>query len=154
MEFLTSFEEQCESRQSVERLRSHPMYDRFIAKWSLPVYFQIRLQDIAGHMEKSLQHPWELCKRKSPYKTTLVATVDQCVRRCWQDGVFLTSLTHRFWKLTLQLLSRYNTWLTAVAGGQVTAIESSGLFLIFDYILTICLWFCRSLLRSRLRVMY
>ena len=42
MEFLSSFELQCGTIQSVDRLRQHPSYERFMNKWSLPVYFQIR----------------------------------------------------------------------------------------------------------------
>jgi len=42
MEFLSSFELQCATIQSVKRLRAHPSYSKFINKWSLPVYFQIR----------------------------------------------------------------------------------------------------------------
>ena len=27
----------------------------------------------------------------------------QCLNSCWSDGVYLTSLVHKFWKLTLQV---------------------------------------------------
>jgi len=35
----------------------------------------------------------------------------QSLQRCWDSDVYLLPLCHRFWKLTLQLVSRYATWL-------------------------------------------
>lgn len=32
---------------------------------------------------------------------------------CWSDDVYLADLSPRFWRLTLQILSRYKTWLDA-----------------------------------------
>ena len=29
------------------------------------------------------------------------------IRQCWDPSVFLPPLTHRFWKMTLQILARY-----------------------------------------------
>ncbi|CAG2199435.1 COG2 [Mytilus edulis] len=54
MDFLCKFEKLCGSKASVKRLREHPSYHTFIHKWSLPVYFQIRFQDIAGQLETAL----------------------------------------------------------------------------------------------------
>lgn len=38
-----------------------------------------------------------------------------CLLRCWAEGVYLPQLAHRFWKLTLQLLSRYSTFMMEVS---------------------------------------
>ncbi|KAF6027504.1 COG2 [Bugula neritina] len=119
MEFLSSFELQCATIQSVKRLRVHPSYGKFINKWSLPVYFQIRLQDIAGTMEKCFLTPWTANTENSVYSLSLSHTVQSCIEKCWRKGVFLPSLAHRFWKLTLQILARYRTWLSALCNGEV-----------------------------------
>lgn len=37
-----------------------------------------------------------------------------CVCRCWAERIYLPPLAHRFWKLTLQLLSRYAKFVTEV----------------------------------------
>ena len=42
MEFVRSFESLCPNQASVRKLRAHPSFNLFLAKWSLPVYFQIR----------------------------------------------------------------------------------------------------------------
>jgi len=36
----------------------------------------------------------------------------QSLQRCWDPEIYLSPLCHRFWKLTLQLVSRYATWLS------------------------------------------
>ena len=36
----------------------------------------------------------------------------QSLQRCWESDVYLPPLCHRFWKLTLQLVSRYATWIS------------------------------------------
>ncbi|GFO30261.1 conserved oligomeric Golgi complex subunit 2 [Plakobranchus ocellatus] len=56
MQFLDNFESQCASQASVKRLRQHPSYIALLGKWSLPVYFQIRFQDIATSFETSLSY--------------------------------------------------------------------------------------------------
>lgn len=51
--------------------------------------------------------------RLIPFKATL-----ECIEKCWSDGVFLSQLFHRFWKLTLQCLARVTAWVdecTAIA---------------------------------------
>ena len=37
-----------------------------------------------------------------------------CLMKCWSDKVYLSPLAHRFWKLTLQLYSRYAKFLDEV----------------------------------------
>ncbi|XP_014216027.1 conserved oligomeric Golgi complex subunit 2-like [Copidosoma floridanum] len=48
----------------------------------------------------------------SPDTFTLHATciVWDCILRLWADDVYLPQLLHRFWKLCLQLCSRYQHW--------------------------------------------
>jgi hypothetical protein len=33
------------------------------------------------------------------------------VRACWAPGVYIPELSNRFWRLTLQIMSRYTSWL-------------------------------------------
>ena len=46
--FINKFEGICGSKASVQRLRSHPSFTAFMARWSLPVYFQIRYQNLGS----------------------------------------------------------------------------------------------------------
>ncbi|XP_050417131.1 conserved oligomeric Golgi complex subunit 2 [Patella vulgata] len=115
MEFLTRFERCCGSQASVKRLRDHPSYHTFLHKWSLPVYFQIRFQDLAGSVESALITGFNnSTEQSSPFKLHSTAALWQCLQRCWNKEIYLSSLSHRFWKLTLQILSRYTSWLDEV----------------------------------------
>ena len=68
MTFLNNFEQTCGSIASVRRLRAHPSYNTFLSKWSLPVYFQIRFQEIAGSLEAELgTGPIELASSRILY---------------------------------------------------------------------------------------
>ncbi|XP_068729448.1 conserved oligomeric Golgi complex subunit 2-like [Montipora capricornis] len=110
--FINKFEGLCGSKASVQRLRSHPSFISFMARWSLPVYFQIRFQEVASKFETSLQSS-QVCNNDQDselFMTCAVSVLWWCVQRCWQDSVYIQALCHRFWKLTLQLLSRLSVW--------------------------------------------
>eukprot|EP00041_Stephanoeca_diplocostata_P005134 m.56761 g.56761 ORF g.56761 m.56761 type:complete len:713 (-) comp15593_c0_seq2:442-2580(-) len=113
--FLNEFEALCRTQQSVEHLRAHPAYVAFRKRWSLPVYFQLRFQEIAGAFETLLAAPLERTSSATAagWQFTLGPAMLELVLRCWSPDVFLPGLKHRFWKLTLQIFSRYATWLEA-----------------------------------------
>jgi hypothetical protein len=112
IEFVERFERLCSSQASVKQLRAHPSYGAFMSKWSLSVYFQIRFQEIAGSLETSLFAPFtEATDDTQPFHLQCSAVLWQQLQRCWDRDIFLQPLCHRFWKLTLQLLSRYATWM-------------------------------------------
>ncbi|XP_054270693.1 conserved oligomeric Golgi complex subunit 2 [Macrosteles quadrilineatus] len=105
LEFLTKLEARCDSRS----LRAHPQYQSFMHRWNLPVYFQIRFQEIAGSVEAALVARPEM-EVEGDWKLTATAATWTGLLRCWADKVYITQLTHRFWKLNLQILGRYYTW--------------------------------------------
>lgn len=48
MDFVRKLEEHCATQESVKLLHETPEYKSFLRRWNLPVYFQIRFQEIAG----------------------------------------------------------------------------------------------------------
>ncbi|CAG8537381.1 3406_t:CDS:10, partial [Cetraspora pellucida] len=48
------------------------------------------------------------------------------IERCWADDVFVYGLSHRFWKLTLQLIQRYKNWLLAGLTDLLSETNSQG----------------------------
>lgn len=114
MDFVRKFERQCGSQASVKRLRAHPSYQSFHNKWNLPVYFQLRFKEIAGSLESAIADGLEATPVGSSFHLQVTEVLWSCVCRCWTDQVYLPPLAHRFWKLTLQLISRYSTFLTEV----------------------------------------
>lgn len=114
MDFVRKFERQCGSQASVKRLRGHSCYQSFQNKWNLPVYFQLRFKEIAGSLENAIADGLVAAPVESRYHLQVTEVLWSCLCRCWAEQVYLTPLAHRFWKLTLQLLSRYATFLTEV----------------------------------------
>ncbi|XP_017319955.1 conserved oligomeric Golgi complex subunit 2 [Ictalurus punctatus] len=114
MDFVRKFERQCGSQASVKRLRAHPSYQSFHNKWNLPVYFQLRYKEIAGYLENATADGLKAAPAGSHYRLQVTEVLWSCVCRCWAERIYLPPLAHRFWKLTLQLLSRYATFLTEV----------------------------------------
>ncbi|CAL8369013.1 unnamed protein product [Gadus morhua 'NCC'] len=114
MEFVRRFERQCSSQASVKRLRVHPTYTSFHNKWNLPVYFQLRYKEIAGSLENAISDGLEAAPAGSAYHLKVSEVLWSCLKRCWSDGIYMAPLVHRFWKITLQLYSRYSKFLHEV----------------------------------------
>lgn len=121
-DFLTKFEIRCGTRGSVNRFRSHISYSTFRKRWSLPVYFQLRFQEIAGTFESKLNEPLDTQliedtskSTQNPWHFNATSLVVDLIHRCWSPEVYLPGLSHRFWKLTLQLLARYGAWVSGLA---------------------------------------
>lgn len=112
MEFLEKFEDECQSLVGITRLREHPSYTTFLNKWNLTVYFQIRFQEIAGSLESSLSSSpvTETTTEDKEYFVGQTSSLWNCLHQCWSSDIYLDPLTHRFWKLSLLLLSRYIQW--------------------------------------------
>ncbi len=121
MDFVDKFERQCASQASVKRLRAHPSYNTFMSKWSLPVYFQIRFQEIAGAFETSLNSPFGPASDKTLFHLNASFTLWNSMHRCWEAEIFLQPLCHRFWKLNLQLMARYVSWMDEVYDTEMSS---------------------------------
>ncbi|XP_026279723.2 conserved oligomeric Golgi complex subunit 2 [Frankliniella occidentalis] len=109
--FLTELEQKCGSQADVRRLHQHPQYISFLQLWNLPVYFQIRFQEIGGSLETAIfQWPKNINSNNGQFKLTATVAAWSAAQMCWNPNIFLHQLTHRFWKLTLQIFARYYSW--------------------------------------------
>uniref|UniRef100_A0A1B6C3H8 Conserved oligomeric Golgi complex subunit 2 n=1 Tax=Clastoptera arizonana TaxID=38151 RepID=A0A1B6C3H8_9HEMI len=114
LHFLTKLEAKCDCPEAIRRLHQHSQYQSFKQRWNLPVYFQIRFQEIAGTFESVLVNYDFIDEDAEGWRLLVTQTAWQCIQRCWQDRVYISQLTHRFWKLSLQILSRYHVWTTEI----------------------------------------
>ncbi|XP_024894826.1 conserved oligomeric Golgi complex subunit 2 [Pteropus alecto] len=114
MDFVRAFERQCGSQASVKRLRAHPAYLGFHSKWNLPVYFQIRFREIAGSLEAALTDALEDAPAGSSFCLLASHATWSSLQGCWSDTLFLPSLAHRLWRLTLQILARFSVFVHEV----------------------------------------
>ncbi|CAL1707275.1 unnamed protein product [Somion occarium] len=110
--FIRSLEFLAPSVQAVKAMRAHPIYNAFERRWQLPVYFQLRWKEIVIKLEESLAVTrLERTPGKAPFATAQGAATWEAISSCWSAQIFIPELGHRFWKLTLQLLSRYKLWM-------------------------------------------
>lgn len=91
-----------------QSLRNDPKYQQLLNRWNLPVYFQIRFQELAGQLESSLADPFAPTnKEQSPFNLKSTDSLMNMMNACFNPDIFLPPLAHRFWKLCLQLMARF-----------------------------------------------
>lgn len=123
IEFLDGIELRTDSLKQVQKLRQHPSYSAFLGKWSLPVYFQLRFQKSTQIFLEALRTPWKEAESGSfGCSLNVTETVLDQITWCWSEKVYLPSLRHRFWKLTLQLL---NAFVYAIKSAQPPVDEQA-----------------------------
>ncbi|KIK99406.1 hypothetical protein PAXRUDRAFT_822754 [Paxillus rubicundulus Ve08.2h10] len=114
--FIRALEFIAPSTESVQAMRSHLVFIMFNRRWQLPIYFQLRWKDIIGKLEDCLSSAAlgldsiSSDPRRSAFLTPQAESIWVAVCSCWSAEVFIPELAYRFWRLTLQLLSRYKTW--------------------------------------------
>lgn len=121
LDFLTFLEGYCPSRSAVAKFRSEAVYADFMKQWNVGVYFSLRFQEIAGALESALMvttiTPAENVheNQERHQKLTLKRSIAllESLRSCWSDDVLVLSYSDKFLRLSLQLLSRYSTWLSS-----------------------------------------
>ncbi|KAH7664109.1 COG complex component COG2 protein [Dioscorea alata] len=121
MLFLDYLEGYCASRSAVTKFRSAPVYVDFMRQWNVGVYFSLRFQEIAGTLDSVLTvgsislvddlndnegKDHELLMRQS------VALMES-LRSCWNEDVIVFSSADKFLRLSLQLISRFSSWLSS-----------------------------------------
>ena len=122
LEFLQKLEAECVTPESLTTLLKNSQYKNFLKKWNLPVYFQIRFQEIASGIETVLIEPISPASVKgtlesltqSEFSLHATCTVWENLQMIWDDNVYLYQLFHRFWKLSLQICARYRIWIQSV----------------------------------------
>ncbi|GAA5836232.1 hypothetical protein JCM9279_002236 [Rhodotorula babjevae] len=92
-------------------LRAHPSLVALLRRFQLPVYFQLRLKDAVTHVERAFDVGSASGGGADGWVMSESEAVCRAVARCWDDEVWLEELSGRFWRLTLQIISRYRTWL-------------------------------------------
>ncbi|KAI0633252.1 COG complex component [Trametes polyzona] len=112
--FIRALEFLAPSVESVEAMRKHIVFTSFERRWQLPVYFQLRWKEIVAKLEEALavtKLERTATKALAPFVTAQAAAAFDAVRACWSAEVYIPELGARFWRFTLQIISRYRTWL-------------------------------------------
>eukprot|EP00472_Partenskyella_glossopodia_P009772 CAMPEP_0197526952 /NCGR_PEP_ID=MMETSP1318-20131121/19861_1 /TAXON_ID=552666 /ORGANISM="Partenskyella glossopodia, Strain RCC365" /LENGTH=846 /DNA_ID=CAMNT_0043081359 /DNA_START=83 /DNA_END=2623 /DNA_ORIENTATION=- len=129
---LRALDDLCPDSARRDVLRRLTSVLHFEGKWSLPVYFQLRFQELRKPLETAVGSPPEEPKRipvpvrgsgtEAKFLLKASRAVFSGVKECWKPDVWIDKLTHRFFKASVQLLRRYATWATKGVGG--TSISS------------------------------
>jgi hypothetical protein len=110
-DFISALEFLAPSVQSVNAMREHATFIAFEKRWQLPVYFQLRWKDIITQVEDSVSSSSPIAlKEKDGFMAAQTLAVFTAIKTCWSPKVYINELGFRFWRLTLQLLSRYKSW--------------------------------------------
>ncbi|ONK71964.1 uncharacterized protein A4U43_C04F14250 [Asparagus officinalis] len=118
LDFLAFLEGYCPSRAAASKLRSETVYIDFMRQWNIGVYFSLRFQEIAGSLDSALMASTitRVDNKQGKFsKLTLkqsIALLDS-LRSCWSEDVLVISCSDKFLRLSLQLLSRFSTWLSS-----------------------------------------
>ncbi|KAG1777689.1 oligomeric golgi complex component, COG2-domain-containing protein [Suillus placidus] len=125
--FIRSLEFLAPSTHSVQNMRSHPVFTAFQRRWQLSVYFQLRWKEVITKVEETLSsrildpEAPNFTPGRNGFVTAQAADIFTAIASCWSAEGYIPDLAHRFWKFTLQLLSRYREWLESSlppAGGS------------------------------------
>uniref|UniRef100_A0A336N970 Conserved oligomeric Golgi complex subunit 2 n=1 Tax=Culicoides sonorensis TaxID=179676 RepID=A0A336N970_CULSO len=97
-------------------IKDHTQYKSFMDKWNLSVYFLIRFQKIGASIEtvcsKNLNELF--ISDQNNFKLEPFLCTINSITTSWSEDVYLPQLFNRFFKLTLQLISRLCTWVDQV----------------------------------------
>lgn len=109
-QFFTEIARKCDN---IRLLQTNKTFQEHIKRFNLPVYFEIRFQQIVTHLEE------EILTCKSVYETSdaakfkikMTGEIWKSIKRCFASDTFLELLSDQFLKLSMLILSRYLTWL-------------------------------------------
>lgn len=134
LEFLAYLEGYCPSRSAVVKFRSEAIYTEFMKQWNLGAYFSVRFQEIAGSLDSvlttsSLVPVQNLDPGEANYqdlKLKQSVSLLESLGLCWREDILALSCSDKFLRLSLQLLSRYSTWLSSGLTARKSHITSTG----------------------------
>ncbi|XP_050224191.1 conserved oligomeric Golgi complex subunit 2 [Mercurialis annua] len=121
LDFLAHLEGYCPSRSAVAKFRAEAVYVEFLKQWNVGVYFSLRFQEIAGALDSALAaNSLVLIENLHSGQTNLQdltlkqsVTLLESLRSCWREDVLILSFSDKFFRLSLQLLTRYSSWLSS-----------------------------------------
>ncbi|KAK6909291.1 hypothetical protein I203_103308 [Kwoniella mangroviensis CBS 8507] len=109
--FIALLETLAPSTRNVISMRASPSYEAFERRWQLPVYFQLRWKEIVGTLESALASTSNEKSGSGEWALPASASVWKALETTWSEDVFIDELTPRFWRLSLQIISRFGTYL-------------------------------------------
>lgn len=113
-------------------LRTDETFKEHIKRFNLPVYYEIRFQQIAYKMEEEII-TYEFVYptgTEDEFKIDITAVTWKSIKRCFDSDTFLVLLSAQFLKLSMLILSRYFNWLDSYIQGLNESSQQTEEFLI------------------------
>ncbi|CAL4937086.1 unnamed protein product [Urochloa decumbens] len=127
--FLDFLEGYCQSKSAVTKFRSEPAYTDFMRQWNVGVYFSLRFQEIAAGLDSTLTNTISPAEMNEAQGKLLLLKQSikllESLQACWSDEVLVFSHCDKFLRLSLQLISRYTTWLSSGLSARKASDGSS-----------------------------
>lgn len=118
--FFTEIAKKCDN---MELLKTDQTFQEHIKRYNLPVYFEIRYQQIASKLEEEILTCKSVFdKSDNGFRVKVTGEIWNAIRRCFDNDTFLVLLAGQFLKLSMLILSRYFNWLNGYI--QVCVLQS------------------------------
>lgn len=108
--FLDEFESYSPSIDSIIRFRLN-YNNSFYKKFQFNNYFQLKFKEFVSVVEGAFNSSLIYLNDNSNWRLKQTEILIWSLDNCWNDDIVIDVLYHKFWKFTLQLLSRYKTYL-------------------------------------------
>lgn len=143
LDFITSFETKCSQFNDKDfktRLEQSHSFKYFLKKWSVQVYFQIRFQEIVSKVEEGFLDFKQTAsnetldpdsneindKNQNLFKLQVSRIAIDQIEYCWDESkCFLKPLISQFWKLNLQIISRYCSFFIQKFQNKIENLEKN-----------------------------
>ena len=127
-DFLAAVRRQAPSPRAAAAFGAHETTHMFQRRWQLSAYFHIRARETVSALEAVLaaQTPETLVADDRGFAHPAFTHLLRAFAAPWLATNHLDALSAREWRLSLQVLSRYRTWLQARSSSLEAATSSTG----------------------------
>lgn len=122
--FLQRFLSLAPTEEARAAVQDHPNWPAFKRRWQLPVYFQMRFREVITTLEAALTDGRTKVEEEGGRMKATQATL-AAIAKLWSDGVHIHELSAREWRVTLQILSRYKSWIEEQSPAELGGVASN-----------------------------
>ncbi|KAJ1024352.1 hypothetical protein NDA18_004521 [Ustilago nuda] len=107
-------------------VQAHPNWLAFKRRWQLPVYFQMRFREVISTLEAAFAEGRAKVEEQAGGKLMKATQATlAAIEKLWSEGVHIHELSAREWRVTLQILSRYKSWMEEQSPAELGGMASN-----------------------------
>lgn len=124
---------------NLQKFRQSQAYNSFLSRWNVSFYFSFRFQEVTNRVDESVNKPVDVQESavlKAIHEKNFILPFGlECwnsLQLCWNE-FYLFPLSHRFFKLTLQIIKRFHAGTKEAIGKKFAPLkESDGIYYYHD----------------------